>query len=255
MKVFSNYAQYYDLLNKEKDYNVEVQYILSLLKQFTPETKSILDLGCGTGLHAINFVKNGYSIHGVDQSNEMISIANKRLLEQSNSTESVNFSVGDIRNVSLGKMFDTVISLFHVMSYQITNDDLIATLQTVDNHLNNGGLFIFDCWYGPAVLADKPYQRKKIFEDDGMIVKRTSNPVMYPSKNIIDINFDIEITNKITDNKDNIKELHKMRYLFEPEMDILLKNQGFEILKTEEWLTRKNPSNNSWYVTFICKKT
>jgi len=254
LKVFSNYAQYYDLLNKEKEYNSEVKYILSLLKQFSLDAKSILDLGCGTGLHAINFAKNGYNIHGIDQSHEMITIAKKRLLEQSHPNESINFSVGDIRNVSLDKKFDTVISLFHVMSYQTTNDDLISTLRTVDNHLNSGGLFIFDCWYGPAVLTDKPYQRKKIFENDEMLVKRTSNPVMYPSKNIVDINFDIEINNKISGEKDNIKELHKMRYLFEPEMDILLKDHGFEILKTEEWLTRKIPSNNSWYVTFICKK-
>ena len=79
MKVFSNYAQYYDLLNQQKDYKKEVDYIISLIDKYTPETKNILDLGSGTGLHAIHLAKKGYNIHGVDQSQDMVSIANERL--------------------------------------------------------------------------------------------------------------------------------------------------------------------------------
>ena len=57
-----------------------------------------------------------------------------------------------------------------------------------------------------------------------------------------------------TGKSENLSELHKMRYLFNPEIELLLLNNGFKLIKTEEWLTGKIPSYNSWYVTFICKK-
>lgn len=77
---------------------------------------------------------------------------------------------------------------------------------------------------------------------------------MYPKENIVDVNFDITITTKSDGKSNNISELHKMRYLFEPEVELLLNNNGFELIKIEEWLTGELPSNNSWYVTFNCKK-
>ena len=38
------------------------------------------------------------------------------------------------------------------MSYQTSNDDLNATFASARANLKQGGVFIFDCWYGPALL-------------------------------------------------------------------------------------------------------
>ena len=73
------------------------------------------------------------------------------------------------------------------MSYQTTNDDLKIAINTAYNHLNSNGFFIFDCWYGPAVISDKPYKRTKTFENNKLIINRTAIPTMYPSKNIVDV--------------------------------------------------------------------
>lgn len=254
MKVFSNYAQYYDLLNQGKDYKQEVQYIVSLLKQYLPKAKNILDLGCGTGLHAIQLGEIGFEVHGVDQSQEMISIATERLANYANSSKSIDFSVGDVRSVKLNKKFDAVLALFHVMSYQTTNDDIDNTLESASKHLSKNGVLIFDCWYGPAVISDKPYVRTKSFENDELRVDRTAIPTLYPSKNLVDVNFDISILDKESGVESKFTELHKMRYLFEPEMELMLNNNGFELLRTEEWLTGKTPDYDTWYITFICRK-
>ena len=255
MKVFSDYAQYYDLLNQQKDYKKEVDYIISLINEFSTDSKSILELGCGTGLHAFHLGEKGYSITGVDQSKDMVSLAQERLKALPNSISNlINFNIGDIRNYSINESYDVVLSLFHVISYQVTNNDLSQAFNTVSNHLKSGGIFIFDCWYGPAVISDKPYKRDKKFEDNEIIINRKAIPHIHPSKNQVDVNFDIKITDKQTRKSKYIKEIHKMRYLFNPEIELLLKLNNLKLLQAEEWLTGNNPGFDSWYVTFICER-
>jgi len=53
--VFNAYAAYYDLLYKEKNYAEEAEYIHGLIQKNTPGAKTILELGCGTGQHAVEF--------------------------------------------------------------------------------------------------------------------------------------------------------------------------------------------------------
>ena len=255
MKVFSDYAQYYDLLNKQKDYRKEVDYITSLLNKFAPNRKDLLELGCGTGLHAIHLAEKGYNITGIDKSEDMIYLAQKRAKTFPYSISNlINFNVGDIRTYSANKSFDVAISLFHVISYQITNNDLNQSFNTVSKHLKQGGIFIFDCWYGPAVISDKPYNRNKKFENDEIIINRQAMPKFHPTENQVDVHFDIAITNKQTGESDTIKEIHRMRYLFNPEIKQLLKMNGLKLIHSEEWLTGNKSDFNSWYVTFICKR-
>lgn len=255
MKVFSNYAQYYDLINQQKDYKQEVDYIISLLNKFAPNAKYLLELGCGTGLHAINLAEKGYYVTGIDQSQNMIDIARERLKMLPNFiTNSINFNIGDIRTYAIDKSFDVALSLFHVISYQVTNHDLHQSFDTVAKHLKPGGVFIFDCWYGPAVISEKPYKRNKKFENDKIIINRQAIPHNHPTKNQVDIHFDIKITNKQTGKSEGIKETHVMRYLFNPEIELLLKMNNLKLLHSEEWLTGNEPGFDSWYVTFICER-
>ena len=72
---FKNYSKFYNLLYKDKDYDSEVDYIHKLISQNTKLKKSILDLGCGTGIHAEMLYDKGYEIIGVDISNEMLDVA------------------------------------------------------------------------------------------------------------------------------------------------------------------------------------
>lgn len=66
MKVFDNYADFYDLFYEDKDYNAEVNFIIDLAKINTnSQIKSVLDIGCGTGGHLIPFAKKRTKINRI----------------------------------------------------------------------------------------------------------------------------------------------------------------------------------------------
>lgn len=127
-KVFDAYAAYYDLLYQDKNYHKEAKYILRLLEGNGISSGKILELGSGTGKHAEEFAKMGFFVHGIDLSPEMVQKANHR--NNNNLEGQLLFEVGDVRDFEAGKKFDAVISLFHVISYQIKNEDIQEMFKT-----------------------------------------------------------------------------------------------------------------------------
>jgi len=251
MMVFGNYARYYDLLYRDKDYEAEANYIHDLIQRHAPKSNSILELGCGTGRHAALLAQKGYAIHGVDMSESMLAEAEQRRTQLAQEvSERLSFSLGDIRKVRVERTFDVVASLFHVISYQTTNEDLAAAFATARAHLKPGGLFVFDCWYGPAVLTDRPEVRAKKLEDEKIQVTRIAVPEIYPNENRVDVNYQLFIRDKVTREVEEVQESHNMRYLFSPEVAKLLSDNGMKPVFSCEWMTDREPGLTTWGVCF-----
>jgi len=251
--VFDVYAAYYDLLYQDKDYKAETNFVHDLLaKHGVPARGELLELGCGTGKHAEAFARLGYRLHGVDMSPAMVAAANAR--KPADIADQLEFALGDVRDVLVGKSFDAVISLFHVASYQTTNADLSAMFQTASEHLNTGGVFLFDCWYGPAVLTDRPVVRVKRMSNEAVEVLRIAEPEMYPNENIVDVNYTVHVKQKGEERVSELREKHRMRYLFAPEVELLLEQAGMRMVERMEWLTGKSTSFDSWAATFVAVK-
>jgi SAM-dependent methyltransferase len=255
MTVFDNYAKYYDLFYDDKDYDQESRYIQSLMKQYAPKRQLILELGCGTGKHSQLLASSGYRVDGIDLSPGMIKAAvdGRRHLPPRIAAR-LDYVLGDVRHYRSDRQYDVALSLFHILSYQTTNQDLIDTLQTVTSQLKPGGIFIFDCWYGPAVLALRPAVRVKERETATERVIRIATPVEHPNQNQVDVNYRLLITNKKTTKCREMNETHRMRYLFQPEIEFLLKQAGLKLLRSEEWLTGNEPSDQTWGVCFVAEK-
>lgn len=241
MSIFGAYSKYYDLLYKDKDYEAESNYIASMLG----DAKNILELGCGTGKHASLLSQKGYNIFGIDLSDSMIKEAKKR---------GIFCQLADIRTFRTDKRFDAVISLFHIASYQNTDEDIINYFKTASIHLNKGGKFIFDCWYKPAVLSQGAEKRIKELENDEIMVKRYCTPNHIVEKSIVEVNYDIEITDKKTGNIEKIQELHPMRYYSSEEIEKFVSMADMKIIQKEEWLTKQVPSEKTWSVCFMGEK-
>lgn len=252
-EVFSDYAPYYDLLYRDKDYKAEAEYVANLIREFNPKAQNILELGSGTGIHASLLARMGFSVHGIERSQEMYTRSLALSDKQNSKYGRLTFTQGDIREIRLDKSFDAVIALFHVISYQTTNKDVLDTFATASHHLKPGGIFIFDIWYGPAVLTQRPEVRIKRMSDEKIEVTRLAEPVLHPSENRVDVNYHIFVRNRSTGAVKELKETHKMRYFFKPEIDIIANQSRFAILHAEEWVTRNPMSQNSWGVCFILK--
>ena len=254
-EVFSDYAPYYDLLYRDKDYKAEAEYVANLIREFHPATRNILELGSGTGIHANLLAEMGFSVHGIERSQEMYTRSIDLVDKQNSQYGRPTFTHGDIREIRLNKSFDAVISLFHVISYQTTNEDVAAAFKTARHHLKPDGIFIFDIWYAPAVLTQRPEVRIKRMSDDKIEVTRLAEPVLHPNENRVDVNYHVFVRDRETDAVKEFKETHTMRYFFKPEIDFIAHQFRFEILHAEEWMTGAPIEQNTWGACFILKSS
>ncbi len=242
---FQAYSEYYDLLYADKDYGAEADYVFDLLARHSAAAPScILELGCGTGAHAELFAEKGCSVHGIDLSHQMLERAHRRATASSYFSQ-LKFELGDVRFFRADKRFDAVISLFHVTSYQTTNADLDAMFKTAAAHLNPGGVFLFDFWYGPAVLSERPSVRVKRFSNDRFAITRIAEPILEDRNNVVEVQYSISVREG-EEPPVEIVEKHRMRYLFLPELEAMLEKHGFKIAATKEWLGDDPPSLSSW---------
>ena len=254
MNIFSRYAAYYDLLYEDKDYDSESAFVDTILQQHVSGARSLLELGCGTGLHAAALARHGYALHGVDMSGEMVARAEERRRALPHELASkLAFCRGDVREYRCVQRFDAVISLFHVISYQTGNRDLLDAFTTAKAHMRSGGVFLFDCWYGPAVLRDRPETRLKVLENENLKILRFASPEHIPNENRVDVNYRVVIRDKLTGDTDEIEETHEIRYLFRPEIELLLRTVGLELITSGQWMTGGEIGEDSWNVYFVAR--
>jgi SAM-dependent methyltransferase len=252
---FNDYSSYYDLLYSDKNYPAEVEYLRALAAEHSRRpVQSILELGCGTGIHASLMASQGLKILAVDLSSEMLEVARARTMREGFGESQLAFTQGDARSFRVERRFDVVASLFHVLSYQTIEVDLQALMQTAAVHLDADGLFIFDFWYGPAVLWQRPSVRAKRLSNDQIEIMRVAEPVVHDAANLVDVNYTVHIKDIATGEIEEIKETHQMRFLFLPEIDLLLDSNGFDRIDAEEWLSRKPPSLDTWGVCVVARK-
>lgn len=248
MSNFNNYAKYYDLLYKDKDYKAESDYVYACLKKNNPTIKSILELGSGSGNHAEYLTKSKLSITGIERSDVMVKESlNKKI-------QNFNPLVGDITQFELHQTFDAVISLFHVISYLTGNESLVSCFKSVHHHLNPNGLFLFDIWFTPAVYSQKPETRIKRLGNEAISILRIAESKIDFIDNIVNVNFEVHIEEKETGKIEIVKEVHPMRHFSIPELELLASLTGFKVIQTEEFLTKRELSDTTWGVCVILQK-
>jgi SAM-dependent methyltransferase len=238
--IFNHYSRYYDLLYRDKDYMGEALYIQNLLTRFGILKGDILEFGSGTGRHGCLLADNGYMVHGIERSIEMVAKANK--------ANGFTCEQGDITLTKMNRTYDVVLSLFHVLSYQVTNEQVKLVFSNAFEHLSKGGLFVFDFWYSPAVYSQRPEVRLKRMSDERVEVIRVAEPVIHHNDNIVDVNYTIITRELEAGLVQTFNERHSMRHFSLPELDVIANMHGFERIKAEEFLTGNLPSENTWGV-------
>ncbi|MDL1894189.1 class I SAM-dependent methyltransferase [Sphingobacteriales bacterium CHB3] len=249
MSVFGSYAKFYDGLYKDKDYAAECNFLEEVFAQYSSnKIVTILDLGCGTGGHAIPLAERGYHVIGVDRSEAMLAEARTK-----GNRMSSDFVQADISNIRMDKTFDAVIAMFAVMSYMTTNEGLMGAIRTARHHLRPGGLFFFDAWFGPAVLTQRPSDRYKIMENDGDRIVRFVHPEMNLLKHTVDVNYKVLLTRDKTIISE-VDETHQMRFFFPMEISHYLEQSSFRVRKLCPFLRiDKELTEHDWNLAVIAE--
>ena len=244
--IFDAYSRYYDMLYCDKDYIAETEYVVGLLNRFGVTGKEVLEFGSGTGVHGRLLAERGFRVIGIERSAKMVA--------QALTAPGFSCKQADICAVRLGQTFDAVLSLFHVVSYQIANDAVKAVFDSASKHLVTDGLFVFDVWYTPCVYSQRPEVRLKRMVDETLEVTRIAEPVTHPNKNKVEVNYTIFTREISTGKSETFSETHVMRHFSIPEIELIAQMSGFAIVGVEEFLTSKIPSDETWGVCFILRK-
>ncbi len=251
MNVFHEYARYYDSLYGDKDYEGECRFIRKVFEHYASNPiKSVLDLGCGTGSHAIALSEKGYQVTGVDRSEKMLRVAQDKAQKRN---RSIRLLQSDIQFLDTGATYDAVIAMFNVLGYLTTNQEIDNTMKSVHKHLNPGGLFIADVWFGPAVLAERPTERiKRISGRSGEIV-RHARPILDILNQTIQVNYTVS---EAREGKviSEAKESHLVRFFFYRELEYTLGRNSFELVKVCPFLDLDQPlDEHCWNISVIAR--
>lgn len=250
--MFKNYSNYYDIVYRDKNYQKETDFLMEVFRKFGHKGKTLLSLGCGTCSYELLLAKKGFNIVGIDKSSEMLKIASAKLREIRFENK-VSLFNKDIRSFKFDKKFDNAMAMFNIVGYQTTNTDFEKMLVNIKQSLKKDGIFIFDCWYLPAVLKDKPLDRiKKINTKEGEVIRITKSRLMQ-NENLIEINFDVLDIKK--EKVTETIETHCMRYWSLPEIEYFLKKNGFSLVHVSNFMNLNSEiSDNKWDIFVVARK-
>lgn len=248
------YAASYDTLYEDKDYAAECDLMEAAVRRYRgAKPAQVLDLGCGTGSHASEWVRRGVRVHGIDRSEGMLRAASEKQLTDSALAALATFALGNVRQIRIGRSFDVVTMMFAVLGYQTTNADLTATLATVRSHLDPGGLFLCDFWYGPAVLSERPGDRIRVIEKQGAQVIRWATTALDTRAQTANVTFRLWVREGSTV-KSETCETHVMRYFFAQEIDFHLSIAGMELVSLTTFPTLDVPvSDHAWNAFLVAR--
>jgi ubiquinone/menaquinone biosynthesis C-methylase UbiE len=145
--MFTESANYYDLIYSDKDYAAEVKKLHDLISKFkTSDGKTLLDVACGTGRH-LEYLKRLYEVEGLDLDPVLLAAAQPRL-------PGVALHKANMMDFDLGKRFDIILCLFSAIGYVKTVSNLNSTVANFSRHLKRGGVIVIEPWFSPDTYIE-----------------------------------------------------------------------------------------------------
>ena len=215
--LFENYAHKYDKEVFTQGTSGECDFIEDELNHDT--SLKILDVGCGTGRHAIELTSRGYAVTGVDLSESQLERARQKAAEQN---LQIDFQQQDARSLPFDKEFDAAIMLCEGgFSLMETDEMNFQILQSVTRALKEQGKLIFTTLNGlfPLHHSVEKFTAQSTVEGNAVCHSNRFDLMTFRDHNITDVE----------DDSGNKKTLESNeRYYVPPEITWLLKSLGYQ---------------------------
>ncbi len=132
----------YLLLYQHRD-EEEANLLINLIeKEINLKLKSkVLDLCCGNGRHSILLSKRGYSVTGVDLSDNLLNIARKNA--EINNLD-IKFIQSDMKEINFNNEFDLTLNLFTSFGYFSTDEENENVIKNIYRALKNKSYLVID---------------------------------------------------------------------------------------------------------------
>ena len=144
--MFTESASFYDAIYSFKDYDTEAATIASVIRSRAPGARTLLDVACGTGMHARRLAeRHGFAVDGVDRHPVMVRLARA-------AHPAGTFVEGDMADFDLGRRYDAVTCFFGSIGYLLTLDRVRLALACFRRHLAPGGVMVVEPFFEPGVM-------------------------------------------------------------------------------------------------------
>ena len=215
-ELFKDYGEKYDQENFTRGTFGECDFIEREIGQ--DKALKILDIGCGTGRHALELARRGYAVVGVDLSESLLKRAREKAATQG---LSVDFRRHDARNLPFAGEFDLAIMLcegaFPLMETDLMN---FRILQGAAAALKPGGRLIFTTLNGlfPLFHSVRDFLAAEAKEGNAATRENSFDLMTFRDFNVT----------TVVDDLGNKKELRcSERYYVPSEISWLLGSLGF----------------------------
>jgi SAM-dependent methyltransferase len=249
---YGRFARYYDAVYEGMlDYRADCDYLERLFRRaLHRRPRSVLDLGCGTGNHAVELARRGHDVLGLDRSNAQLAVARQKVC---GTRFPVTFVQGDMARFRLRRQFDAAICMFGGFGYLLTDRDVRSHFGCVRDHLAPDGTYVFEFWQASAVI---PGHRSWLARDRPYRLLRLDESTYDSAKHRLTFDFHFYVfRGKAV--VDRFSESHALRVHTIREIRKLLSESGFSLAAayggtaTEHGFT--SPKKNTFRITAVAR--
>lgn len=246
MNKYNEFASLYDELMNDFDYQMWFKYIEQIFCKYRIKPTNILEMACGTGNLSLHLADKGYKLTAFDLSEEMLAQAYGKL----NRYKNVKLLNGNMIDFKINQKFHSIISICDSINYVTELEELEATFKNVYDHLEDGGLFIFD--------INSYYKLSEVIGNNIFVEDRED--VFYTWQNDFDSKTNIcefYLTFFLSEEDNNytrFDEEHKERAYTVEEITNILKKVGFKSVDYFEAFTFDEINSNTERINFVVLK-
>jgi ubiquinone/menaquinone biosynthesis C-methylase UbiE len=251
--IYDQWAEYYDIA--EGDRSLFLDFYIPLIG---PSTRSVLELGCGTGVITTALARRMTELHdgrsrlrvtGLDESAEMLRIAQDR-------SDRIEWVLGDFRSPPLAGEYDLVICPFNALQFLDSELDLCGAFGAAHRHLKPDGLYVFDIYQPNLAYLAIPQSDRLVRRVDGPRGKALElrETIAYdPISRVMTL--DWRLIDPCRSTQPLATMLYHLRQYFAPEIEACLKIAGLHIAERYGDFDRSPFTAASKKQILVCRRT